>query len=70
MDTTGNRYLVATYVMNLTKSDWTEMGDRIEFDPKRMKNKDTSKVTADHRYTTTELDLTAATLKEAIAKQH
>jgi len=70
MDTTGNSYLEAMYVMNLSKSDWTKDGDRIEFDPKRRKNKSTDKVAAYYRYTTTELDLSAETLKEAIAKHH
>ena len=71
MDSTGDSYLEAIYVMNLTASDWGGEGNkRLEFDPKRIKNKSGDKIAAYYRYTTTELDLTASTFKDAIAKMH
>ena len=71
MDSTGDSYLEAVYVMNLTASTFNAAGSkRLEFDPKRVKNKCGDKVAAYYRYTTTELDLTASTFKDAIAKTH
>ena len=69
MDSTGDSYLEAVYVMNLTASNFND-GKRLEFDPKRIKNKCGDKIAAYYRYTTTELDLTASTFKDAIAKTH
>ena len=69
MSSTGDSYLEAIYVMNLTNSDWKE-SDRLEFDPKRVKNKSGDKIAAYYRYSTTELDLTAGTFEEALAKAH
>ena len=69
MDSTGDSYLEAIYVMNLTASDFGKDGSKcLEFDPKRIKNKSGDKIAAYDRYTTTELDLTANTFKDAIAK--
>ena len=71
MDSTGDSYLEAVYVMNLTASDFgKDDSKRLEFDPKRIKNKCGDKIAAYYRYTTTELDLTASTFKDAIAKLH
>ena len=71
MDSTGDSYLEAIYVMNLTASDWGKDGSKhLEFDPQRIKNKSGDKIAAYYRYTTTELDLTANTFKDAIAKTH
>ena len=71
MDSTGDSYLEAVYVMNLTASTFNDAGSkRLEFDPKRIKNKCGDKVAAYYRYTTTELDLTASTFKDALAKTH
>ena len=69
MDSTGDSYLEAIYVMNLTASNLND-SKRLEFDPKRVKNKSGDKIAAYYRYTTTELDLTADTFKDAIAKTH
>ena len=69
MDSTGDSYLEAIYVMNLTASNFND-SKRLEFDPKRIKNKSGDKISAYFRYTTTELDLTASTFKEATAKTH
>ena len=69
MGTTGDSYLEAMYVMNLADSNF-EQSKRLEFDPKRIKNKSGSQVAAYYRYSTTELDLTVDTFKEAIAKTH
>ena len=45
MDSTGDSYLEAIYVMNLTASDWGDKGNqRLEFDPKRIKNKSGDKI--------------------------
>ena len=69
MSSTGDSYLEAIYVMNLTASDWGE-SKRLEFDPKRIKNKSGDRIAAYYRYSTTELDLTANTFKDATAKAH
>ena len=69
MNTTGDSYLEAMYVMNLADSNF-EQSKRLEFDPKRIKNKSGNQVAAYYRYSTTELDLTVDTFKEAIAKTH
>jgi hypothetical protein len=69
MKSTGDSYLEAIYVTNLTASDFgTDGSKRLEFDPKRVKHKCGDKIAAYCRYTTTELDLTASTFKDAIAK--
>jgi hypothetical protein len=71
MDSTGDSYLEAIYVVNLTASDWGDEGSKsLEFDPKRIKNKSGDKIAAYYRCTTTELDLTANTFKDGIAKTH
>ncbi len=68
MDSTGDSYLEAIYVVNLAASNWGEKGiKRLEFDPERIMN---DKIAAYYCYTTTELDLTASTFKDAIAKAH
>ena len=69
MDSTGDSYLEAIYVMNLSASNFND-SKRLEFDPKRIKNKSGDKISAYFRYTTTELDLTASTFKDALAKTH
>ena len=69
MDSTGDSYLEAIYVMNLSASNFND-SKRLEFDPKRIKNKSGDKIAAYYRYTTTELDLTASTFKDALAKTH
>jgi hypothetical protein len=40
------------------------------FVPRHVKNKDTEKLSAYYRFTTTELDLEATTFKEAISRGH
>ena len=57
------------YVMNLNNSNFSE-SKRLEFDPKRIKNKGGNQIAAYYRYSTTELDLSVDTFKEAIAKTH
>ena len=71
MNTTGDSYLEAMYVMNLADSNF-EQSKRLEFNPKRIKNENESgnQVAAYYRYSTMELDLTVDTFKEAIAKTH
>ena len=64
MDHFGDSYLAAVYSMKVR--DVT--GDGSAFVPKYTKNKDTDKIAAYYRYTTTELDLDANTLKDAISK--
>ena len=44
--------------------------DNAAFIPKEAKSKDTDKLAAYYRFTTTHLDLDASTLKEAISKQN
>jgi len=66
MDMSGNSYLEAIYLMNIFTSDTEGKA----FEPKTKKNRDTEKIAAFHRFTTTELDLEASTFKEAIAKKN
>ncbi len=68
MNSTGDSSLEATYVMNVASSDWKQSA-RLEFDPKKIKNKSGNKIASYYRYSTTELDLTADTFKEANAKR-
>ncbi len=67
MDSTGNSYLAGLYLMKVTPAD--SQGNTA-FEPKTKKNKDTEKLAAYYRYTTTELDLEASTCEQAIAKQN
>ena len=60
----GDSYLAAVYPMKVKDVD----ARGITFVPKRVKNKDTEKLAAYYRYTTTEMDLDATTLKDAISK--
>ena len=55
-------YLTALYTTNATKVDKVNMN----FEPKRAKNKDTTKVGAYYLYSCTPMDLTKNTFKEAI----
>ena len=55
-------YLTALYITNATKVDKVNMN----FEPKRAKNKDTTKVGAYYLYSCTPMDLTKNTFKEAI----
>ena len=55
-------YLTALYSTNATKVDKVNMN----FEPKRAKNKDTTKVGAYSLYSCTPMDLTKNTFKEAI----
>jgi len=66
MDTTGESYLAGLYLMNL--KDASDQGNTA-FIPKKAKSKDTEKLAAFYRFTTTELDLDASTFKEAISKK-
>jgi len=63
MDHFGDSYLAAVYSMKVKDVD----GRGTTFVPKYSKNKDTEKLAAYYRYTTTELDLDATTFKDAIA---
>ncbi len=67
MNSTGDSYLEAMYVMKVAVSNWKE-SRRIEFDPKRIKNKSSDMIVPYYRHSTTELDPTANTFKEAIEK--
>ena len=67
MDTTGESYLAGLYLMKITDAGDQ---DNTAFIPKKAKSKDTEKLAAYYRFTTTELDLDAATFKEAIGKQN
>ena len=63
MDMTGNSYLEAIYLMNIFDSD--TKGNK--FEPKSKRHRDTDKISAFYRFTTTTLDLEASTFKEAIS---
>ncbi len=63
MDRFGDSYLTAVYPMKLR-----DLTQGTTFVPKHAKNKDTEKLAAYYRYTTTELNLEADTFKEAISK--
>ena len=66
MDGAGKAYLTAIYLMRLT-----DVGSSVSvpFIPKKAKNKDTSKVAAYYKYSTTPMDLSKDTFEEAI-KNH
>ena len=65
MDTTGNSYLEGVMILGVTD---TSGRSAKPFVSKRVKNKDTEKLAAYYRYTSTELDLDATTFKDAISK--
>ncbi len=64
MDTTGDSYLAALYLMKI--GDASTQGNT-DFIPKKDKNKDTEKVAAFYRFTTTHLDMEATTFKKQFA---
>ena len=66
MDSVGNSYLAGFYLMNFFDSE--TQGNR-EFIPKKARNRDTEKLAAYYRFTSTELNLDASTFKEAISNQ-
>ena len=63
MERFGDSYLAAVYPMRLR-----DLAEGKTFVPKHTKNKDTEKLAAYYRYTTTELDMDATTFKDAISK--
>ena len=65
MDSTGDSYLAGLYMMKISDTDSTNTA----FEPKKAKNKDTDKMAAFYRFTTTEVDLEASTFKQAISNQ-
>ena len=65
MDSVGDSYLAALYIMNIFDSDTP--GNK-ELIPKKARNKDTEKIATYYRFSSTELDLEASTFKDAIAK--
>ena len=67
MDSSGDSYLAALYLMKVGHA--SNQGNT-DFIPKKAKNKDTEKLAAYYRFTTTELDMEATTFKEAIRKQN
>mgnify|MGYP003347215631 CR=1 FL=1 len=62
MDATGKAYLAAVYLMDLKDTGTIDTS----FVPKKAKNKDTSKIGAYYKYTTTPMDLSKSTFEEAI----
>ena len=62
MDSTGQTYLAGMLLMKVAKVDT----DTLNFEPKKQRNKDTSKVGAYYMYSCTPMDLTKNTFKEAI----
>ena len=65
MDTTGDSYLAALYLMKI--GDASNQGNT-DFIQKKQKTR-TDKLAAYYRFTTTELDMEATTFKEAISNQ-
>ena len=66
MESTGKTYLAAIYLMNLQSSETKGRA----FDPKKARNKDTDKVGAYYLYSSTAMDLSKETFKEAIANSN
>ena len=62
MDVKGNSYLKAVSLMNLSDSDTKGRA----FEPKKVKHIDGHKVSCYYMYISTELDLTATTLKKPL----
>ena len=62
MESTGNSYLEAVYLMNITDSETKGRA----FEPRKRKNRDTAKVGAYYLYNYVAMDLTKDTFKEAI----
>ena len=67
MDYFGSSYLAAIYPLKVR--DAHSQLNRA-FIPKKAKNRDTDKIAAYYRFTTTDLDLEAGTFKEAISKNN
>ena len=67
MDSTGESYLAGLYLMKI--NDTISQGNT-ESIPQKAKIKDTDKLAAYYRFTTTELDMEATTFKEASSKQN
>ena len=67
MDYFGDSYLAAIYPLKVR--DAHSQLNRA-FIPKQAKNRDTDKIAAYYRFTTTDLDLEADTFKEAISKNN
>ena len=65
MDSTGDSYLAGLYMMKITDTESTKTA----FEQKRAKNKDTEKLAAFFRFTTTEIDHESSTFKQAISNQ-
>ena len=59
----GESYLAAIYLMNLIESETTGY----EFEPKRVKNRNTQKIGVYSRYTTTIMDVNKETFRDAIS---
>ena len=62
MDATGKAYLAAVYLMDLKDTGTIDTS----FVPKKAKNKDTSKVAAYYKYSTTPMNLSKDTLAKTI----
>ena len=62
MESTGKTYLAAVYLMNITDSETKGRA----FEPRKRKNRDTTKVGAYYLYNYVAMDLTKDTFKEAI----
>ena len=65
MGSFGESYVGAIYTTKV--KDASGQGSKT-FDPQRVKNKDTDKMAACYRYTTTDIHLSAETLEEAVSK--
>jgi len=66
MDMTGDSYLEAIYIMQLFDSETKGKA----FEPKKARNRNTDKIATYYRFSTTELDLTADTFKQAIERKN
>ncbi len=65
MDTTGESYLAGVYMMRFKDAD--SQGNTA-FEPIEAKNRDTEKLAAYYRFTTTELDLEASAFRPSASK--
>ncbi len=66
MDSTGDSYLAGLYMMKIRDTE----SRNTAFEPKRAKNKDTEKLTAFYRSTTTATEVEAITFEQALSKHN
>jgi hypothetical protein len=66
MESTGKTYLRALYIFQSERTDKTGKA----FEPKKSRNRDDEKIAAYYQYSSTQLDLSKKTFKEAITLKH